>query len=269
MANDPLNNIGFSSKPQPHHSQNSREPMAPDLVSLLKRVQKKDREAQELLLRRYENLIKRVANSVWRHNSLNDPDDLHVIAAMNLIMAAEEFDPSKCDSFEAWAKIKMRGAALRAIYKGYGIPEHLQREIHQLARTAEILSISLQRRPTIEELAATSEDTEERVCYLLLLTQTPLSLDQPSDKDSGLTVGDTIKTPEETRHDLLELIEKALPFLTKKDLAILPFILDEKSVEEISQKLSISLEAAKQRQARCKKRLKKPGLNKTENKEAI
>jgi RNA polymerase sigma-B factor len=117
----------------------------------------------EELVRRFEPLARSVAR---RYQSRGEPlEDLIQVANMGLLKAIAKFDPSRGFAFTSYATPTMLGE-LKRYFRDSGWAVHVPRGVKEraveLARVSDELSSELGRSPSLSELAAALEATEEQ-----------------------------------------------------------------------------------------------------------
>jgi RNA polymerase sigma factor for flagellar operon FliA len=106
------------------------------------------------LVTRYYSCVEKVAKTLMRRlPPSTDIGDLISAGALGLIEAASRFDPAKGDSFEAFARIRIRGAMLDDIRLRDTMSRDMRRAWRTIGRSTSALTQRLGRRPTEGELA--------------------------------------------------------------------------------------------------------------------
>ncbi len=154
----------------------------------------------------------RLVMSVARNYARADVPLLDLIQEGNLglMRAVEKFDYKLGYKLSTYATWWIRQAITRALVdqgRTIRLPLHVADEVRRLLRTRRQLAQKFNREPTIAELAAEAQQSEERVQELLELIETPVSLETP--------VGDG----ESLYGDLLEDIRASAPLELTADKA--------------------------------------------------
>jgi RNA polymerase sigma factor FliA len=103
---------------------------------------------------RYYYCVEKVARRLVRRlPPSTDLSDLISAGAVGLIEAAERYDPSRGDSFEAFAQLRIRGAMLDDIRVRDTMSRDMRRTWRAFNRATNVLTQQLSRKPTEEELA--------------------------------------------------------------------------------------------------------------------
>lgn len=127
-------------------------------------------ETENELVLRYVHLVKtvvgRLAMSLPSHV---DQDDLNSAGLLGLLNAVRNFDPNINNAFEAYARLRIRGAALDELRRMDWVP----RSVHAKARKVQELMGELERKlgrlPTEQEMASALELSPAK--YLKLLDE--------------------------------------------------------------------------------------------------
>lgn len=206
-------------------------------------------EVQEKLVKAYENLVKSLARK-YAHNRTN-VEDLVQVGMIGLIIAAKRFNQQEGNSFEAFAIPTIIGEIKRYIRdKTWSI--HVPRRIKELGpqinRMVDELTIDLQRMPTMEELAAKLDVSEEELFETMEISKNykALSVDYKYDENAegNLTTLLDLVGYRERNFDHVDrklLLESIIPILTEREQKIIKYLFfDHLSQQEVADKLGIS-----------------------------
>jgi len=246
----------------PLPSPGERAPLSPaEEADLLARARDGDVEAGKRLQMAYYTLVLRIVREDFSRAAARlglSVEDLHSAGVRGIVDAIAHYNPKLGTPFftyaPAWIKKRVRDS-LNEQGHLVRLPSRLVGEILELYRTADILSQTLGREPTLDELAAETGKPRRRVARLRRLAERPVSLDKPpSDGESGdeeeynalPDPHDPLPFPQE----LVDAVNDLLPALpaSRRAALVLRHGLDgkgERSFEEIGRVLGISRETAR------------------------
>jgi RNA polymerase primary sigma factor len=126
----------------------------------------------------------RLVMSIARNYTRADVPLLDLIQEGNLglMRAVEKFDYKLGFKLSTYATWWIRQAITRALVdqgRTIRLPVHVAEDVRKLLRSRRQLAQKLNREPTLVELAAETKQPDERVRELLMLIDTPVSLDTP------------------------------------------------------------------------------------------
>jgi RNA polymerase sigma-B factor len=176
-------------------------------------------------------------------------DDLTQVASLGLLKAVERFDPSLGIEFSTYATTTIVGELKRYLRdRGWAVraPRRMQELYLNLSQIVDPLAQELGRSPTIAELAAEVQASEEEVLEALEAGQAYrfASLDVPrADSEGSEAVGDTLGSEDEelARAEQRATLEPLLSRLPdrQREIVILRFF-EGLTQSEIARRLNVS-----------------------------
>ena len=241
-------------------------------LDLLEQDVAQGREARDQLIRANTRLVISVAK---KYMGLGLPFlDLIQAGNVGLIKAADRFDYHRGTKFSTYATWWIRQAVTRCLSQQsttIRIPVHMGDRIRGLRRTAQRLEQLLERRPTPEEIADEMGDlTADNVRWLLRVSRSPISLEQPIGEDGDDELGSLIEdesspSPVDTAENnlLRESLSEMMGALTPREARVLRmrFGFDGRpamSLEEVGDKIGVTRERARQIVQQALRKLRHP-----------
>ena len=194
----------------------------------------------------------------------SDLEDLIQEGNMALVRAAELFDESRNVRFATYAIWWIRARVRRAVALRNApvrVPLHVMRQLGELRAVSRKLRASLQREPTLSELARAAGQPVEKVRTLLTRSALfePVSLHTPTGRDSSPPLEHAIADPHGVsaldlllERELYEWVRSTVSELKDRERAVLlgRFGLDEtqepRSLAEIARDFGVSRERVRQ-----------------------
>jgi RNA polymerase sigma-B factor len=231
-------------------SPTARKPAAREDRRLLVRYHRHgDVRAREELVARFLPLARQLAR---RYQRGPEPlDDLVQVASVGLVKAIDRFDPDRTTAFSSYAVPTMVGE-LKRYFRDFGwavhVPRGMQERTVAVQATVTRLAKELGRSPSVEEIAAELDISEEAVleAFEAALAYDSLSLDAPrpggEDPDHS-RFGDTIGEDDD-RFELVELgatVAPALRALPQRERRILRMrFVDDMTQSQIAAEIGVS-----------------------------
>ena len=210
--------------------------MTGEELSLWERYGRGDEAARKELLLSYLPLVEVLAKRVARSAGWTNREDLKQEGVIGLIGAATKFDPSRRVAFKTFAKPYILGA----IFDSSELTRDLarrQQEISRRVREAEAeLTKTLQRNPTIEEVAEKTELTIEQIGNAIDAMSVAFAEALPDTED--LSVANRV---EAAQAEAKILVQEAISQLNEREARIIIYYyLEDQSPREIASRLALT-----------------------------
>ena len=227
-------------------------------VELAQLIRKGDRKALERLTKANLRFVVSVAKQ-YQNQGLTLPDLINE-GNVGLIKAAEKFDETRGFKFISYAVWWIRQSILQAIAEQSRIvrlPLNQVGSVNKINKALNKFEQENERRPSIEEIAATTDIPEEKVDDALKANTRHVSVDAPfSDDDSGsmLDVMTDSNAPSVDKELLMESLReelrKVLDTLKERERLVIKHYYgidtQEKTLEEIGSKYGLTRERVRQ-----------------------
>nr|WP_233507039.1 sigma-70 family RNA polymerase sigma factor [Jiangella anatolica] len=191
---------------------------------------------------------------------------------VGLIRAVERFDYARGFKFSTYATWWIRQAISRALAeqgRTIRLPVHVVDELNRVLRVLRTLSQAQARDPSVEELAAATALSADRVVELLSYAEEPVSLQLPVGESSENMFGDFVEdtdelSPEELVAQLLlrDQVEQVLDGLSERERAVvrLRYGLHDgrtRTLEEVGREFGVTRERVRQIEHRTLTKLRR------------
>lgn len=216
-----------------------------EMMKMLQQVKEGDTDVREKFINGNLRLVLSVIQRFG--NRGENPDDLFQVGCIGLIKAIDNFDMSHGVKFSTYAVPMIIGEVRRYLRDNNSI--RVSRSLRDLAykalQTKEALSGTLQREPTITEIAKAMEANREDVVTALESIQEPVSLYEPVFHDDGdaIYVMDQVSDTKNTDTKWIENISlsEAMNKLTPREKHILTIrFFEGKTQMEVAEEIGIS-----------------------------
>jgi RNA polymerase primary sigma factor len=246
-----------------------------DETALAERIKSGDKDARTQMIQANLRLVVKIAQDYSGYGlSLSD---LISEGNIGLMHAVERFDPEKggkLSTYGAWWIKQSIKRALANQSKTIRLPIHMVDKIARMRRIASILSETLGREPTDEELSAELGLPRQKIAMLKQAAQRTTSLDAPVNEDDATEFGEIISDDSAANpHDLLsdknlhEEIGGLLSILNERERRII----DERFglsglkpmlLEDVGREFGVSRERIRQLQNSALSKMRKALLKK-------
>jgi len=225
-------------------------PEGPPDRELFARARAGDTHARELLVERYLPLARRLAR---RYQRSEEPlEDLVQVAALGLLKAVDRYDAARETAFSSFAVPTILGE-LRRHFRDRTWSVRVPRELQELAlrvdKTVAALSSRAGRAPTVGEIAAGMNLSEEQVLDALQAAAAyhAGSLDAPRSVASGEAEGESVVDAIGTEEDGFEQAEERatlapmLAHITERERLVLTLRFGQDMTQaEIGERIGVS-----------------------------
>ena len=240
-------------------------------IALAKRIEQNDESARDELVQANLRLVVSVAMKYRGHNV--PLEDLIQEGNIGLMRAASKFDYRKGFKFSTYAIWWIRQAIMRTLdncSRSIRLPSYVVAKASKFDSAYAHLSQTLDREPTIDELAEVLDLTDKQIEDLLMLNSGTISLELPlNDEKNAATLSDLIEDPRANPEtgpiaDLVEedLVDTLLSKLKARERAVIKMRFgledgEEKTLREIGEKMDVTRERVRQLEIEAITRIKR------------
>jgi RNA polymerase primary sigma factor len=238
-------------------------------ISLAKRIERGDPEARRQLIEANLRLVVSIAKRYVGRGMLFL--DLIQEGNLGLMRAVEKYDWRRGYKFSTYATWWIRQAITRGIAdqaRTIRVPVHMVETINKLARIQRQLMQTLERDPSVDELAEAMETTPARIEHFLKVAQEPVSLESPVGDGEDSSLGEFIEDDEQSRppaavsvklrREEVDAVLSTLSFRERKVLELRYGLGGEepKTLEDVGRYFGVTRERIRQIEARTLMKLK-------------
>lgn len=232
-----------------------------DTEQLLRRYRlRRSRALLDQIVERHRGLVEAMALSLAARLPRNvDAKDLEHAGMWGMMQAIAAFQPDRCERFETFLRIRVRGAMLDELRHMDFLPRLFRRRVRERDAARARLRMQLEREPTNSELAAALGISDAALlrCPETSVLRSVHHHDAEADEDHQVEFADdAVVSPVElaTRQELLDLVRRSLQPVEWKVLQL--HYLEGLTGKQVARRLRLSASRICQIHGRVLDRLK-------------
>ncbi|MBI3649938.1 MAG: sigma-70 family RNA polymerase sigma factor [Acidobacteria bacterium] len=228
-------------------------------LNLWRRYGQGDETARQELILFYLPLAKFWAKQISRSAGWANGEDLRQEAVIGLMKAIEKYDLRRGVAFKNFARPYIRGAIFDSSELTRDLARQQEERYRKVKQAEPELMHTLQRLPTIAEVAAKTGLSVEQIRKAMEAVGIAFAAEFPANQDDAAAVGMLIPSPERAA-----ILDDALAALNQRDQEIINlFYREDLTDKEIAAKLKFTVsKVAKLRQRAIKKLRERLEVNK-------